>query len=130
MCGWLSAAIARASCSKRSRCSGFRRLMATVRSSRVSRAFHTSTIPPAPIGSSSVYGPRLVCGVQRSMGGDADDSMPRGSQVRRDTFENDVVRAFRLAGQGGSEGPHYVASAIEEGGGRPLVHDGQRTDVG
>src|SRR2546428_13380311 len=32
--------------------------MATDRSSRVSRAFHTSPIPPAPSGERTSYGPR------------------------------------------------------------------------
>src|SRR5438034_9365112 len=35
-------------------------LMATDRSSRVSRAFHTSPIPPAPRGARTSYGPRRV----------------------------------------------------------------------
>src|SRR3954470_23685739 len=37
-----------------------RTLMATVRSRRVSRAFQTSPIPPAPRGETISYGPRRV----------------------------------------------------------------------
>ena len=36
------------------------RLIAKTRSSRESRAFHTSPIPPAPIGATSSYGPSLT----------------------------------------------------------------------
>ena len=50
MCGWLSAAIASASLRKRSVKASFETLIATVRSSRVSRALYTSPMPPAPIG--------------------------------------------------------------------------------
>src|SRR5215831_9364724 len=38
------------------------RLMATMRPRRVSRAFHTSPIPPAPIRSRISYGPKSVPG--------------------------------------------------------------------
>src|SRR5438876_8329966 len=60
MWGWLSAAIARASLSKRSAWGLVSCLMATMRPSRVSRAFHTSPIPPAPMGERISYGPRRV----------------------------------------------------------------------
>src|ERR1700704_1637406 len=59
----------RASRSKRSRASGSaeiveeRILIATERSSRVSRALYTSPIPPAPIAVRISYGPRRVPGV-------------------------------------------------------------------
>ena len=64
MCGWFSAAIARASRVKRSACSALSRLMATMRSTRVSRAFQTSPMPPAPTGATNTYGPRDVPGAQ------------------------------------------------------------------
>src|ERR1700693_3888692 len=63
MLEWFSDEIARASRSKRcfasglsDRCCG-RTLIATVRSSRVSRARYTSPIPPAPIAETISYGP-------------------------------------------------------------------------
>src|SRR3954468_20038198 len=58
--------IARASRSKRALRSGSeerceeRTLIATVRSSRVSRARYTSPIPPAPSGATISYGPSFV----------------------------------------------------------------------
>ena len=66
MCGWLSCEIVFASRSNRSlncassRKPGGRILMATLRSSRVSRAFQTSPIPPAPTRETISYGPRRV----------------------------------------------------------------------
>src|SRR6266568_4322462 len=63
MFGWFSAATARASRSKRSENFSFETLIATMRSSRVSRAFHTSPIPPAPIRASTSYGPRREPGM-------------------------------------------------------------------
>jgi hypothetical protein len=45
-------------------CSLLRTLIATVRPSRVSPAFHTSPIPPAPMGARISYGPSLVPGVR------------------------------------------------------------------
>src|ERR1019366_2479842 len=54
-----NAAIARASRSNRWLNSVFETLIATTRSSRVSRAFHTSPIPPSPIFAMSSYGPSL-----------------------------------------------------------------------
>src|SRR3981081_2654171 len=66
MCGSFSAAMARASCSKRRRDSesaasaSLSTLIATVRSSRVSRARYTSPIPPAPSGAAISYGPSLL----------------------------------------------------------------------
>src|SRR5436190_408428 len=68
MCGWFSAATARASRSNRSRKVGSpatvagRILIATVRSSRVSRARYTSPMPPAPMAAMTSYGPRRVPG--------------------------------------------------------------------
>src|SRR5438045_4895443 len=63
MFGCVRAEIVRASRSKRSRdsvsaerCAG-RTLMATERSSRVSRARHTSPMPPAPTRATTSYGP-------------------------------------------------------------------------
>ena len=47
-------------------CSG-RTLMATVRSSRVSRASHTSPLPPTPIWAVTSYGPRRVPGVRAKL---------------------------------------------------------------
>src|SRR5712691_8951807 len=66
MCGWLSCEMVFASRSKRSFSCAFsansagRTLMATLRSSRVSRALKTSPIPPAPIGATISYGPRRL----------------------------------------------------------------------
>src|SRR4029450_10856017 len=66
MLGWLRAAAARASCSKRRRRSGSalnasgRTLMATSRSSRGSRARYTSPIPPLRRGPTTSYGPSRV----------------------------------------------------------------------
>src|SRR5271170_3200984 len=60
MLGWLRAATAWASRSKRSLNSVLEDLIATMRLRRVSRAFHTSPIPPAPRGERSSYGPSLV----------------------------------------------------------------------
>src|SRR5712691_10453389 len=66
MLGWLSAATARASCSKRRSRSvsaandtGIT-LIATSRPSRGSRARYTSPIPPAPSGARTSYGPSFV----------------------------------------------------------------------
>src|SRR5579864_1424350 len=66
MLGWFNEEMVRASRSKRSlasalsaRCGG-RILMATLRSSRVSRARYTSPIPPAPSGAPISYGPSFV----------------------------------------------------------------------
>src|SRR5271163_1324935 len=50
--------MARASRSKRSEKASLESLMATTRSRRVSRALHTSPMPPAPIGFRISYGPR------------------------------------------------------------------------
>ena len=41
--------------------------MATMRSSRVSRAFYTSPMPPAPIGARISYGPSGAPVVQAAM---------------------------------------------------------------
>src|SRR2546427_10339185 len=66
MCGWFSAATARASRSNRASASGSEAtcpgstLIATSRPSRVSRARYTSPIPPAPSGARISYGPRWV----------------------------------------------------------------------
>src|SRR5712692_4821871 len=66
MWGWDNADIVFASRSKRWRTSdederwGGNTLIATVRSSRVSRAFHTSPMPPAPRGETISYGPSRV----------------------------------------------------------------------
>src|SRR2546429_155681 len=63
MPGWLRAAAARASCSKRERRSGSAAyaagmiLIATSRFSRVSRARYTSPIPPSPSFETTSYGP-------------------------------------------------------------------------
>jgi hypothetical protein len=59
MWGWFREATARASFSKRSENCSFEILMATMRSRRVSRAFQTSPMPPAPIGARISYGPSL-----------------------------------------------------------------------
>src|SRR5262245_32941749 len=68
MCGWVSLDMARDSRSNRcfesellERCEE-RILMATVRSSRVSRARYTSPIPPSPSGATISYGPSRVPG--------------------------------------------------------------------
>src|SRR5437016_832529 len=58
MCGWFSAATARASRSKRSPNWAEETLIATIRSRRVSLARYTSPIPPAPICVRISYGPR------------------------------------------------------------------------
>ena len=50
---WFKAAMARASDSKRAMNWGWEDLMATVRLRRVSWAFQTSPMPPAPMGASS-----------------------------------------------------------------------------
>jgi hypothetical protein len=48
MLGWLNAAMVRASCLNRAVNSALETFRATSRSNRVSRAFHTSPIPPSP----------------------------------------------------------------------------------
>ena len=53
MFGWLSDEIALASRLNRSANSGLMNLIATVRSSRVSRALNTSPMPPEPSGARS-----------------------------------------------------------------------------
>ncbi|MEO5922746.1 MAG: hypothetical protein ABIR70_02865 [Bryobacteraceae bacterium] len=58
----VSAAMERASCSNRAECCPLRVLMATMRSSRVSRAFQTSPMPPAPRAERIRYGPSLSPG--------------------------------------------------------------------
>ena len=66
MCGWLSAAIARASRANRWRaCASLTSVdgstfIATVRSRRESCALYTSPMPPAPIGAVISYGPSRV----------------------------------------------------------------------
>src|SRR5437660_915800 len=52
----------RASRSKRSENSVFKTFIATSRSSRVSRAFHTSPMPPSPIAETISYGPSFAPG--------------------------------------------------------------------
>src|SRR6516162_8007792 len=65
-----------ASLSKRCLCTGSlqnwagRILMATVRSSRVSRARYTSPIPPAPSGARISWGPSRVAGASAMIGCD------------------------------------------------------------
>src|SRR5512146_2275743 len=54
---WFKAAMALASRSNRSLKCSCEALIATMRSRRVSRAFHTSPMPPAPIGARISYGP-------------------------------------------------------------------------
>src|SRR5262245_52456459 len=84
MFGWDSAATARASRWNRDRDSGSfasrsaRTLIATSRSSRVSRARYTSPIPPAPSGPRISYGPRR----------ELAESVISGS--RRQVDQNDV----------------------------------------
>src|SRR6266849_3939200 len=53
----------RASRSKRSENSVFKTFIATSRSSRVSRAFHTSPMPPSPIAEAISYGPSFEPGL-------------------------------------------------------------------
>src|SRR6266496_3396952 len=66
MLGWFKAEADRASFSKRLSLEGSeatsagKTLTATSRPSRVSRAFQTSPIPPAPRGEMTSYGPRRV----------------------------------------------------------------------
>src|SRR5580658_6144475 len=79
MFGWFSEASTLASRSKRASLSGScaraagRILIATSRSSLVSRARYTSPIPPAPIGARISYGPSLaptdsgICVIQLSL---------------------------------------------------------------
>src|SRR5678815_6078998 len=55
-------------------------LLATMRSSRVSRAQYTSPIPPAPIGSRISYGPSRVPGLRLTSG--ADYRRASGNQSR------------------------------------------------
>src|SRR5208282_5104106 len=59
MLGWLSAAIAWASRSKRSLNWAAETLIATSRPNRGSRARYTSPMPPAPMGARISYGPSL-----------------------------------------------------------------------
>src|SRR5260370_40586274 len=56
-------------------CAG-RILMATVRSSRVSRARYTSPIPPAPSGAPISYGPSFVPGTRGLIGRDYTPDEP------------------------------------------------------
>src|SRR6516164_8406162 len=51
--------MARASCSNRALWRALRRFTATMRPKRVSRAFQTSPMPPAPRGATISYGPSL-----------------------------------------------------------------------
>src|SRR5882757_8281479 len=60
MFGWLRAAIARASRSNRALNCAAEIFIATVRSSRVSRALKTSPMPPFPICERISYGPSRV----------------------------------------------------------------------
>src|ERR1700722_10613434 len=60
MWGWFNAVMARASLSKRSPNSTADTLMATMRSRRVSRAFHPSPIPPEPSGARISYDPKRI----------------------------------------------------------------------
>src|SRR5437867_10167576 len=64
MWGWLSAAIARASLSKRSTWGAVSRLMATMRPSRVSRAFHTSPYPARTDGREDFVWAEASAGLQ------------------------------------------------------------------
>src|ERR1043166_441377 len=91
MCGWFSAATARASRSKRSEKASFVTLMATTRSSRVSRARYTSPMPPAPIGPTISYGPRRVPGTSGMKYSDYSDVRPADAALLRD--RGDVVLA-------------------------------------
>src|ERR1043166_99707 len=74
MPGWFRLANILASRSNRARSAGFstmfsgRTLRATTRSTRASRARHTSPIPPAPIQLSISYGPRRVPGARLTRG--------------------------------------------------------------
>src|SRR5579862_5021314 len=70
MLGWLSAATARASCSKRRNRSASEAkesgnsFRATSRPRRASRARYTSPMPPAPMSATISYGPNLVPGAR------------------------------------------------------------------
>src|SRR5881396_609285 len=92
MWGWLSDEIAFASRSKRMRSfaswanSAGKILMATLRSSRVSRARYTSPIPPAPMGATISYGPSRLPEARFTGAGqeyNVSASVPAGTTLKR-----------------------------------------------
>src|SRR5262249_11395253 len=117
MLGWFSAEAARASCSNRClreasvEIEAGRTSIATSRPSRVSRAFHTSPIPPAPIGERTSYGPmRLPAAIVTSFREDPmssealakEDRTGRGGFRRKsspDDWDESRLRDFPVACQ-------------------------------
>ena len=89
MLGCDSAATAFASRSKRSRAAelsarcGGSTLIATSRSSLVSRARYTSPIPPVPMAPTISYGPSFVPAASISVGPRLADATPRTTSARR-----------------------------------------------
>jgi hypothetical protein len=67
--------------------------MATVRSSRVSRARYTSPIPPAPSGARISYGPSLVAGASGIGGRDYNLGLLRSCSRGRIIFSALLIRA-------------------------------------
>ena len=78
-----------------------RTLMATVRSSRVSRALYTSPMPPAPSGPETSYGPRRVPGGRAIGIGQADYS-------RALPGHTDPIRAPAVAAISGTHRGHCL----------------------
>src|SRR5437773_7876144 len=58
-------------------------LMATARSSRVSRARYTSPIPPAPMGATISYGPRRLPEARFTGAGQEYNLVPAGTTLKR-----------------------------------------------
>src|SRR6266581_906779 len=117
MCGWFSAATARASRSEAT-CPGST-LIATSRPSRVSRARYTSPMPPFPMGARISYGPRRVP-AERGIGS-CDYVISRRQETRSRMrviawallalWSGDVLPPLLLAGDPGNRA-QYVGGTV------------------
>src|SRR4051794_26818391 len=96
MLGWLRAAIARASRSKRVENCSCELLIATMRSTRVSRAFHTSPMPPAPRGDMISYGPKRIPGAKLDI---APQIVSCGIAKRRHREQSNALHLCENAGR-------------------------------
>src|SRR5580704_4940003 len=115
MCGWFRAAIERASWLNRSLCCPFVFLTATIRSRRVSRAFHTSPIPPEPMHDIRAYGPITPPASQTivSVGGLLEAWHALGPE--RGTHPREGIVAAELRDGAVSAEPDCMVEIVEEG---------------